>query len=112
MEIDYKTISAFLGIISVICTGVYAFFASRKKTEIDSFKALIQANEDFRQEVRKDLIHAKEIIKEQSNEIEKLKLVIEGQNKEISLYKKKIEQLSSIIQKQTDLIKKEEESDA
>lgn len=56
--------------LSSILTGIGAYIIARRKQSSDTMKILLDANESFRNEIRKDLAMAKERIQQLENQIE------------------------------------------
>jgi chromosome segregation ATPase len=90
--------------ITAVLTGVLTYFGVRKKNNNDAFKNLIDANEKFREEIRRDLIVAKQDLLQARDEINKSREHILGlENKideyqvEIDSYRKSITALKSEI---------------
>jgi uncharacterized coiled-coil DUF342 family protein len=52
-------IQASIAAVALLLTNLVSFFVARKKNNNDAFKNLVDANEQFRNEIRNDLIGAK-----------------------------------------------------
>jgi len=79
IELSPYLVTVIVGCVSSVVTAIFTYLAMRKKNNTDSFKALIDANETFRNEIRKDL----ETVKCEKDEYKKL---VESLQKKISDY--------------------------
>lgn len=92
-EISIQQATTAISVISSIAAVVSGYFAAKAKAEALTFRSLIAANENFREEVRGDLVIAKEELREmrqgnieQQQEIDELKRKISDSDDQISKY--------------------------
>lgn len=95
--IDLAASKVIVPIIVAIITGIVTYLGTRRKSNVDAFKQLIDANEKFRNEVRADLKLAKD-------ENVKLRVTIANLETKVDAQRAEIESLSSEISKYKDLI--------
>lgn len=86
IEFSPYVVTAVVGFFSSLVTGFVTFLTMRRKNQTDAFRALIDANEKFRDEVRKDL----EIVKGEKEEYRRL---VEELQDRIRQYEKQINAL-------------------
>ena len=91
IPINIEILAAIFG---AVLSSIVTFYIGRKKNNTDSFKALIEANQQFREEVRTDLRITKEELKESLEIIEikdklikTLKEQVDGLEEDISILK-------------------------
>ena len=98
IPINIEILAALFG---AILSSIVTFYIGRKKNNTDSFKAIIEANQQFREEVRNDLKITKEELK---NSVE----IIEYKDKLIKTLKEQFDELeeeNSILKEHNEIYK-------
>lgn len=72
-----------VGLVSAIVSLSVSYFIAKRKSKTDSFESIIQANEKFRDEVRKDLNICKKELDASKEELESYKDTVQKLEKEI-----------------------------
>lgn len=92
MQIEVVTIA--IGSLSALLTALVSYFVGRKKAKSSLIDSIMNANEQFRSEVRNDLTEAR-------REIEDLRLAMKDKDKEIAELKTSMNDLrAEIVEKE------------
>lgn len=95
------TVAVVIGISGALITGIVTFLVNSKKVKNDDFKAIINANERFRDELRKDLQRCKETILD-------LEVKIEEYERQMEAYRDRIRELESTLIEKDKIIARHE----